>query len=70
MQGLWAGSDDGEMEAEVPICLLDTLAAKGRKGIEQCLKGGEASIFLVTSYSQNVPVSQGQREGANEIHQL
>ena len=69
MQGLKAGWDAEEMEAEVPICLTDTLAMKGRRIIEQWLKGGEACIILVT-YSQNMPMLQGQGEGASEIHQL
>ena len=57
------------MEAEVPTCLIDTLAMKGRRIIQESLKGGEVFIFLVT-YRQNTSLFQGQGEGANEIHQL
>lgn len=69
MQGLKAGWDAEEMESEVPTCLIDTLAMKGRRITQERLKGGEVFIFLVT-YSQNMPMFQGQGEGANEIHQL
>lgn len=69
MWGLKAGLDTEEMEAWVPICLTDTLAMKERRGIEQCLEGGDTFIFLVI-YSQNMPMFQGHGEGANEIYEL
>ena len=69
MQGLQAGWDAEEVEAEVPACLIDTLAMKGRRIIQEGLKGGEVFIFLATS-SQNMSLFQGKGEGDNEIHQL
>lgn len=53
-----------QVEAEVPACLIDTLAMKGRRIIQEGLKGGEVFIFLVTS-SQNMSLFQGKGEGDN-----
>lgn len=66
MQGLKADLQTGKIEVQIPTCLTDTLTVEERRGIERCLTGGHAFIFLVT-YSQSMPMFQDQGEEANEV---